>query len=901
MLNGYKIIGVCVTKIHDESVTNFLQSLHNEAADAGYRLLVFNSVVDFYAGDNYDLGAKSVYKLINYDVLDAFVIIDTCFKDKNMVKELIENAKGKNIPVTVLYEKYDGCFSVIKNYESAFEQLIDHVINVHNAKKVFFITGMKNEFHSEFRLECFRRVMKENGLETDEEGIAYCDYWDGPVYNTVDKWFEEGKLPEAIICANDVMAGAACDRLAYHGIRVPEDIVVTGFDGLASLRYHKPCLTTCLQDIPKTAGICFKIIRDAVENGAEPYSVNEEYTFVLSESCGCHIEDDMSYREKAGHLYTLLHDTRSHEDLIYTWADRIHVSTDFAVIGRNLFENILPCSVVGINSNLLYSARKNEKTDPEHPFTDKIIVISSRGASATKQKKQEINEVFELKEMYPGLSDCISEKVMFVFQSIHAADKVCGYYMIKISDLEANAPRLHRLCRITNLEFSVIIGRIKQEHMTTSIEKIRTRNAITGLMNLKGLIEHVQENYDEYTKKSIVVSIYSIPQYKYIIENYGLEDAEEAVIMTAEALQLANPVNVIVAHISEDEFVIVNLIDDPNLIGETINHATSAFFKLIEDYNRSRNKDYYVEVNCGCVVSNPGWEEDFMSFIKAATGEMYLNRLKNGSTPVLKKQKMQEEYYRIFDVLIEKNLFIYHFQPIVSARTGKIYAYEALMRTDSTINLNPGQILDVAEAYNRLYDIERATMFNVMGYIDSNKEKFSGRRVFINTIPSCFLRDEDRDLLVNKFGHLFSSCTIEITEQSETNDAELMQIKRLESNGMSCQIAIDDYGTGFSNIVNLLRYQPQVIKIDRYLITDVHKDTNKQLFIRSTVEFARINNILVLAEGVETKDELIKVIELGVDLIQGFYTARPSAEVIQAINSDIVDLIVSQKSKFIKR
>ncbi len=890
MLNNRKIIGICATKIQDEFCSGFLQSLFCESSRTDYRMLIFNSFVDFFRGDKFDQGAGSIYKAINFDILDVLVIIDHCFYDKRIVHELIETARNKKIPVIVLYGSYNGCFSIVKNYTEEYKELISHVIKVHGARKLYFVAGTKGEENSDLRLACFREVMTENGLDIPENGTVYCNYWDVPVFEAVDNWFEQGALPQAIICANDTMAGMVCDRLALHGVKVPEDVIVTGFDGLESMTIHKPRLTTCKQDIPAAAALCFSVILDAVENKAAPYTVEEHFSLVISESCGCRVEPDMSYREKADRLYSLIKETRDHESIIYAWADRIQDSTDLGTIGRNLSENIMYNSAVAINSNLLSSARKNDKTDPEHPFTEKMVILAYNGALGSRA-----DTVFELGELYPGLADRLTKKVMFVFQSIYTGEEVCGYYITKLRDITAEADKLHRLCHIMNFDFRVILSRIKQEHMTASI---RTRDTLTGLYNLKGLLEQIDKNYGEYSKFSIVVSVYAIPRYKYIIENFGLEDAEEAVNLTAEALQLANPTGALISRISEDEFIIVNLVDDPTQIGNVIDKAVSTFFKIIEEYNSSRDKDYFVEVNCGCVVSMPDWEKDLMSFIKAANGEMYLNRMKTGSTPALKPQKSQEEYYRLFDLLIEKNLFIYHFQPIVSARTGEICAYEALMRTDSSINMNPGQILSVGEEYKRLYDIERATLFNVMGYIDAHPDEFSGKRVFINTIPGCFLNETDYKILVEKFGHVFSSCTIEITEQSETNDAELMQIKRLESGGAVCQLAIDDYGTGFSNIVNLLRYQPQVIKIDRFLIADVHKDTNKQLFISSTVEFARLNNILVLAEGVETREELSKVIELGVDLIQGFYTARPSAVVLKEIDPEISDFIASENARF---
>ena len=134
---------------------------------------------------------------------------------------------------------------------------------------------------------------------------------------------------------------------------------------------------------------------------------------------------------------------------------------------------------------------------------------------------------------------------------------------------------------------------------------------------------------------------------------------------------------------------------------------------------------------------------------------------------------------------------------------------------------------------------------------------------------------------------------IEITEQNDLTDEELNRIKNFDGKGGNCQLAVDDYGAGFSNIVNLLRYKPDVIKIDRYLISDIHNDINKQMFVKSTIDFAQMNGIKTIAEGVETSEELQAVISYGVDLIQGFYTARPSAEPLDELPDKIKYEIVS--------
>ena len=206
------------------------------------------------------------------------------------------------------------------------------------------------------------------------------------------------------------------------------------------------------------------------------------------------------------------------------------------------------------------------------------------------------------------------------------------------------------------------------------------------------------------------------------------------------------------------------------------------------------------------------------------------------------------------------------------------------MRPDRSINMNPIEVLQTAEEFGRLYDVEKATMFNVLNIINSSKADFRGRKVFIKSIPGYFLKEDDYGELMKLYGSEIESVVIEITEGSSVSDDDLQKVKSISE---LVPLAIDDFGTGHSNIVNLLRYSPQIIKVDRFLISGIDKDNNKQMFFRSTVEFARMNNIKVLAEGVETAEELKCVKELGADLIQGYYTGRPAPEPLAELNKDI--------------
>lgn len=248
-------------------------------------------------------------------------------------------------------------------------------------------------------------------------------------------------------------------------------------------------------------------------------------------------------------------------------------------------------------------------------------------------------------------------------------------------------------------------------------------------------------------------------------------------------------------------------------------------------------------------------------------------------------QEEQADYKMVGDIL-DNNLLTYHFQPIVRTSDGNIFSYEALMRTTLDKWISPLAIIKYAGMQGRLSDVERATLFNVLRIVDDKKAEFGNAKVFINSIPGVKLYESDFYKMAELLAKNSDVAVVELTEEAELSDEDLQRLKGFFKK-IHVETALDDYGTGYSNVSNLLRYMPNYVKIDRVLLSEIQNKPAKQHFVREIIEFCHDNNIMALAEGVETTEELRMVIHLGADLIQGFYTARPSAEIISQIDEKI--------------
>ena len=112
MIGKKKVIGVCLTKINDICRADYINRLHFLGEENNCKMIVFNSFSDFYNGDAADDAAKSVYGIINYDIVDILVVMASSFHDKKVVEDIVSRAKECGKPVIIISGKAEGCWSI---------------------------------------------------------------------------------------------------------------------------------------------------------------------------------------------------------------------------------------------------------------------------------------------------------------------------------------------------------------------------------------------------------------------------------------------------------------------------------------------------------------------------------------------------------------------------------------------------------------------------------------------------------------------------------------------------------------------------------------------------------------------------------------------------------------------
>lgn len=285
----------------------------------------------------------------------------------------------------------------------------------------------------------------------------------------------------------------------------------------------------------------------------------------------------------------------------------------------------------------------------------------------------------------------------------------------------------------------------------------------------------------------------------------------------------------------------------------------------------------------GGIAWYPDDGQDWETLKKYADFAMYQvkhaekGRVEEFDIGVYNREAYAERTRREFRQLLSNAQVFYCFQPIFSARSGRVVAYEALMRSDLPTLRSPATIMKLAREQGALYEIERITFTKALETFDSLCRAGSvseDAMLFVNSIANTCLSHEDGKYINNHWHELCRRMVVEITEEEEI-DYEALERKR-NAPGFSGMFALDDYGSGYSNENTLLQLAPRFVKVDITIIRGIDTSPDKQQILRNVVAYAHPRSMKIVAEGVETAAELRTVIELGADLLQGYFLARPA-------------------------
>jgi EAL domain-containing protein (putative c-di-GMP-specific phosphodiesterase class I) len=239
------------------------------------------------------------------------------------------------------------------------------------------------------------------------------------------------------------------------------------------------------------------------------------------------------------------------------------------------------------------------------------------------------------------------------------------------------------------------------------------------------------------------------------------------------------------------------------------------------------------------------------------------------------------------------------FQPVLSIAHKRIVGYEALLRaTDANGQaVTPDELFSAAHSFNSALTLEQLT--RCVHFSNFAQQNVTTDWLFVNALPRLFNLNWPHHALVDElcacFGLPHSRVVIEVLEQP-ANEARLARtIESLRERGFL--IAIDDFGTGVSNFDRVWRFRPDIVKLARSLVARIANTGSDDQFVTQLVTMLHRASAMVLAEGVETENEMMTLMSADIDFVQGFWLGHPQASINEA-NAAASTLIESMWPRF---
>jgi diguanylate cyclase (GGDEF)-like protein len=599
----------------------------------GYDVAVFSSMLPVCSNHKeYLEGEINIYELIDFNKFDG-VIVDTVSitEDQTIfLKELLLEKLQKECkkPVISLYLPL-GDYPVERCNDSEMIKCItEHVIVHHGCKDIYFLSGMKGYPVSLEREESFRKTLEEHNIPFDDSRIFYGDFWYSGG-NALAEKIASGEVPrpEAVVCASDHMAIGLVKSLMKNGIRVPQDIIVTGFDATQEAALSETSVTSCESNAQQAAANAIDKLVGIIEPEREiiPYEMDTKKVIHEGMSCGCQPD--------------FLHSTRKFKESFY------FKNVDFTD------ENSLHDINIGLLMEGYLAERQMEANSPEEclqaihrdtyylrPYKNFYMCLREDWLTPTNIMEKGYPErmklsvqasdvensgfcrendaiVFDTELMLPALWKDRKEPSVFYFAPLHFKEKPYGYVALECDLLQKKKLNVvHRnWLRFINNSLEMISTRYR-------LTAASVRDEMTGAYNRRGMNKKLDEMLKSACADDVLyVYVIDMDGLKGINDTYGHTDGDYSITAVCSAAQSITDSDSICIRAGGDEFYVIGI----GRSGKATDRSAE-FNETLKNISDKSKKPYQITASIGYCSAPMSEKPDIDKLISEADISMYI-------------------------------------------------------------------------------------------------------------------------------------------------------------------------------------------------------------------------------------------------------------------------------------
>lgn len=622
-----KKIAMFVSVSHNHYQKALITNISLALNAAGYYLFVFSFNGAYGEGHAYIDGERVLTQLPIYEDFDGIILCLDTFGDEPTADAIYNYVKNKaKCPVVSVRRECGTYNSVLVDDDNSMENIVRHLTEVHKFKDFFFVSGTKDHPDAEKRMACYKRVLAEYGVSVSEKDFLYGNFWNTRGKVNVDEILEKrnGKLPEVIVCANDYMAIAICNELSLRGIRIPEDVAVTGFDDISDAALAEPPLTSVRVSVESLAEKACEMLLNMINGKPVRRREYVKTSVVERVSCGCkHKDFDLSV-ESLHEMYIKAEQAK-HENLQTVFMSiETENTTSIDELNRVIYRYIFN------NTNVqdFFIVLNDFMDAPDDSDTLKAFDSTMRLREVIRNTKQVNNVDMEIAsgEILP--EEFIEERpCTYNVSLLHFLNRIYGYSVIRYAEGSSEAEFLQYF--VTTI--STAIEQIRSKHlMKKLIDRLSTMyvsDATTGLKNRHGFDEESRRMYSRILREGGSFAIITIDMdgLKTINDSFGHAEGDSSLRALAGVINDSCFSGESCFRVGGDEFQVLALDYSEN----SIRKFYKRFNEAMSEYNKYSKKPYIVQASYGHVICTPDSRKSLSEWMTISDNLMYEMKEKN--------------------------------------------------------------------------------------------------------------------------------------------------------------------------------------------------------------------------------------------------------------------------------
>ena len=616
-----KKIAVLMASIDREYQQDFASGLSSAGSKLGIDICIFNSQGHMnVAISTSEVGESMIYDLPDLNEFDGIISMPATMGSDIALKKVYEVlAPYKGKPHVSIDVPQEGAVTIMFNDRISVEEMTEHLISEHGARKIAFVSGPLNSNVATERIDACRNVMKRHGLSLDQ-GMIFDGQWTrigGRI--AAEKILDiGGELPDAIMCGNDDMALSVIECLNDHGIRVPTDIAVTGFDALREAIMRG--LTTICRPIDRSARKAIEILNKWID-GEEP----EDKTVILStipifgDSCGC--------TQSLEHINENLRALGSERWNMETTLTRVSMfSGAMAGVGdENEAHEKIHDFVKSWDINEFYLCvdpsicRETEKRINESVYPDEMLLLYG-----VRNEKRYDFQMVSTAELTPALQEMRKKPVCLVFCPLYYRDRSLGYVAMDLGN--GTGSILYPVLMLLNGALMSLYLQTNIKRSAAMIERMAIQDIMTGMLNRRGYMKRAPILLEKAKEEGKVFALLSadMDHMKDINDQYGHLMGDEAICRMGRALKKLEDYGITPVHISGDEFLAYGIVNDSDESYKMMNIVNTE----LEHINTEDPWICNISASIGVYAAVPKEEDNIDIFMTMADRSMYAEKNK---------------------------------------------------------------------------------------------------------------------------------------------------------------------------------------------------------------------------------------------------------------------------------